>query len=327
MHRDHFAGFALAVCTLAFVSTGCGDDESTDGAGTAAGKLAFDGETELFPGFEYATGLQPAGSPVQASFTLTASGVATVHAEAVASGSSNAPTLTGLPGTGKLGLEGAFAMIGQLKIDVSGVPGYDGAIPGIEDISIPVSQLAAFDPFLLQAPADAEAPIPATDLPGIPLPGGIPGQLVLAVAEGSVVQASFAGSCAGIGDGEAVYAGALSRGGSLVIAPRVEIEVPVVGTQTFDIPSFTVDLAGALGTSDVVMTAKVKGYSSKPAGDSVDGSCDAGAAAGTGGDGASGSGGSGGGGGSGSGAHPAPHLRRAPRAAHPRRAAPWCARK
>lgn len=273
MHRHRSTGLALALFALALVTPGCGGDESTDGTGGGASTLALDGETELFPGFEYATGLQPEGSPVQASFTMTATGVATVHAEAVASGSADAPTLTGLPGTGKLGLEGGFAMVGQLKIDITGLPGYDGPIPGIEDISIPVSQVADFDPFLLDGPATADAPIPATDLPGIPLPGGIPGQLVLAIAEGSVVQADFAGTCAGIDGGQAVFSGALSRGGNLVIAPRVEVEVPGFGTQSFDIPAFTVDLAGALGSSEVTMKTKVTGYGAKPEGDSVQGSC------------------------------------------------------
>lgn len=300
MHRHRFALAASILFPLTAGSVAaCGDDEEAGGGSTAA-PLVLEGQTELFPGLDYSTGLQPPGSPVQASFSVTAAGVGKVRAEVVASGSSSSPTLTGVPGTGSLAIEGGFGLNGQLVVDISGLPSYDGPIPGIENVNIPIQGSATFDPFSIGAPTPSRADIPPADLPGIPLPGGIPGQLVLKVAAGSFVEVSFAGTCAGIDGGEATYSGTLARSGTLVIEPNIEIEVPILGTQSYAIPSFTVDLASALGSTEVVMTAPVKSYGAKPgSGDHVTGSCSpgtGGAGAGGGGVGGGAVGGSGAGG-------------------------------
>ncbi|MEZ4444470.1 MAG: hypothetical protein R3B72_35680 [Polyangiaceae bacterium] len=297
---DNLLATVVLATTLGAAFAACGSDDETQGP--PADPLTLEGEAELFPGLDYSTGLQPPGSPVQASFSITAAGVTKLSAQATASGSSSSPTLTGSPGTGTVAIEGRFVMAGQLKIDVSGLPSYDGPIPGIENTEIVMSGSTSFDPFSLDSPQSARADIPAADLPGIPLPGGIPGQLVLTVAEGSFVEVAFTPSCAGIDGDQASYAGTVDRAGSLVIAPSVEVEIPVVGTQTFDIPSFTVDLA--LGTSPLVATAKVTEYGGKPSsGDHQSGSC---MGTGVGGDGTGGGGvggsGTGGGGTGGGGA-------------------------
>jgi hypothetical protein len=279
---------------VAGITPACGDSgDSGDSASGGNVEVSFAADPELFPGLDYSTGLQPASSPVQASFTVTAKGAAAVRANAIPSGSKDSPSLTGLPGTGSLAIDGGFALVGQLKVDVSGLPSYDGPIPGIENVSIPVEGASTFDPFAIGTPTSARADIPPSKLPGIPLPGGIPGQLVIEVAEGSFVELTFTGTCAGIDGSDASYSGVLARGGSLVMKPSVEIDVPLVGTQTFEIPSFTVDLA-SLGESNVDMTAPVRGYGDKPgAGDHVTGSCSL-QDGGTGGSGGTGAGGEGG---------------------------------
>jgi len=236
-------------------------------------EITFDGESELFPGFEFSTGLQPDGSPVQASFTLSAKGATKLHASAAPSGDESSAVLTGLPGTSSVTIEGGFALVGQLKIDVDGLPSYDGPIPGIDNVEIPFVGSTAFDPFAIGASVPARADIPPSRLPGIPLPGGIPGQLVLEIVEGSFVEVGFSGTCAGIDGTQATYSGTIERGGTLVITPLIEIEVPIVGTKTFEIPTFTVDLA--LGSSDVNMTAEVSEFGAEPeSGDRVEGSCE-----------------------------------------------------
>ena len=83
----------------------------------------------MFPGLDYSTGLQPAGSPVQASFTVTAQGMTQVGASALPSGSEANPTITGTPDSGFVSLDGGFALEGQLVVDISGLPSYDGPIP------------------------------------------------------------------------------------------------------------------------------------------------------------------------------------------------------
>jgi hypothetical protein len=259
---------ALGLALTALLAAACGEEESTAGAGA---QIALAGESELFPNLEYSTGLQPPGSPVQASFTVTAKGAAKVNATAVATEGA----LIGLPGTGKVAIDGGFALVGQLKVDVSGLPPYDGPIPGIENVQIPIVGETAFDPFAIGKPVTTRADIPASRLPGIPLPGGIPGQLVIEVAEGSFVEIAFAGTCAGSDGSEANYAGSIDRGGSLVLRPLIEIEVPVLGTKTFEIPSITVDLA--LGSSDVHMSAPVTEEADPaPEGDRAEGACSGG---------------------------------------------------
>jgi hypothetical protein len=263
---------ATPLALALFAAAACHHEGSGEGNGSAA--LTLESETDLFPGFDYTTGLQPPDSPVQASFTLTAQGAASIRAEATASGSASSPTLTGLPGTGRLAIEGGFALIGELNVDINGLPSYEGPIPGLDNVHIPIAQTGTFDPFVIDTPTSVSADIPPSDLPGIPLPGGIPGQLVLSVAEGSFVELAFAGRCAGVEDGEAVFTGTLARSGTLVIVPRIEIDAPVLGTKIYDIPAFTLDLAAAIEVSDIAMTAPVESYGSKPsAGDHATGSC------------------------------------------------------
>jgi hypothetical protein len=211
------------------------------------------------------TGMQPPGSPVQAEFSLVASGNATVTARAVASDAD----LYGLPGTGKLAISGGFAMDAKLHVDITGLPSYDGGIPGIENVAIAVEGSQPFEPFSIGEEVAAHAPIPPTTLPKIPLPGGLPGSLVLTIADGSFVDVTFDPRCAGVSGGKGVFDGTITRGGTLVIQPSIEIDIPIKGTQTFDIPSFTVDL-GALGSSDVEASAAVDA-SGDPPSDAVKG--------------------------------------------------------
>ncbi len=263
----------LVASAAALFSTqvaGCGDDEVVGPV-----EITLAGESELFPSLEYSTGLQPAGALVQASFTVSAKGVSALGAKALASGSEASPTLSGVPNSGTFALAGGFALIGQLVVDIDGLPSYDGPIPGIENVEIPIVGEAQFSPFSIGTPVSVRADVPPADLPGIPLPGGIPGQLVIAVADGSFVELELTGSCAGIGAGEARYTGTIKRGGVLVLAPRVEVDVPFIGTQTFDIPSISVDLA--LGENGIAATGAVTSFGEKPAqGDHVTGSCNGG---------------------------------------------------
>lgn len=278
--RTRFASVSALGCSAAILFVACGDDTSTeDGGGSDVAEVAFEQEVELFPGFSHDTGLQPAGSPVQASFAVSALGTGTVTAVGAASGSDDAPTLTGLPEQGEVTLGGGFALLGNLVVDIDGLPSYDGPIPGIENVEIPFEGAATFDPFVIDGAAAASAPVEPARLPGIPLPGGIPGQLVLEVAEGSSVDVTLSGRAVCADDGEALYTAGLARGGVLVIRPVVEIEVPLVGTQSFEIPELSVDLA--LGTIDLAMTGEVERYGARPSeGDHVDADCSTGGAGG-----------------------------------------------
>lgn len=279
-------------CAAAFTYA-CNDGDPN------AGKITFEQESELFPGLSYDTGLVPEGSPVRASFAISASGTAKVTAAATVSGSEDAPSLTGLPGEGTLSISGGFAMTGNLVVDMDGLPSYDGPIPGLDDVAIPVEQSVPFDPFSIGKDVTVRADIPPSELPAIPLPGGIPGSLVLTIGEGSYVEVTSNGTSACVSPGKAGYEVALARAGKLVIEPSIQIEVPIVGTQTFDIPSFEVPLD--LGSTDLPMTATFDAVGSPPpAGDTITNACDGSIAEGGGNQGGAGQGGAGTGGAGGS---------------------------
>ncbi|HVK63555.1 MAG TPA: hypothetical protein VM694_03730, partial [Polyangium sp.] len=275
----------------------CGGDDGAASSASAASEvveLTLHGEDELLPGFAYSTGLQPSGSPVQASFDLSAKGAATVDAKAAPSGSKSAPKLTGIAGSGKVALSGGFSMVGNLKVDITGLPPYDGPIPGLENIEIAFDGSTTFDPFSIGTGVTTKALIPAVRLPEIPL-GSVPGSLVLEVEDGSFVEIGFTGTCAAIHGTDVAYEGDIVRGGSLIIQPSIEIKVPGLGTKPFKIPKFTVDLA--LGTTNLAMSAEVSKFGLPTSGDEAKvGTCE-GDGAGGGGGGSSSSSGTGGAGG------------------------------
>src|SRR5580698_4273206 len=94
-------GLALTLGAPIFA---CGSGASD----SKAAEVDFHQTSELLPGLDFDTGLQPSGSPVQASFSIQAKGNATIDAVAAASGSQSSPTLTGLPGKGTIGIDGDF---------------------------------------------------------------------------------------------------------------------------------------------------------------------------------------------------------------------------
>lgn len=187
-----------------------------------------------------------------------------------------------------MSVSGGFTMEGALKVALPGLA-YDGPIPGIENVSIEVSGSATFDPFSIDEDVVAHTEIPPTSLPGIPLAAvGLPGSLVLTVGKGSFLDVTFRGECAAIEGSEIEYLGTLTRSGTLVIEPSVEIEVPLIGLQTFAIPAVSIDLA--LGEEALAMAANVETFGEPGNGDAAKvGRC----GDGPGGSGAGGEGGSG----------------------------------
>ncbi len=237
---------------------------SSDG-GTPPG-IVFHGEDQPFSGFMADTGLQPPGSPVQIQFKVGAMGKITAEAHATSGGPDGAPVVAAVAGSGALAVEGGFDLAARLKVDVSGVPKYDGDVPGLDSIDLAFHGSAMFDPFLVGKSVTATADVPMTKLPPIPLPGGLPGDLLLTIDTGSTVTVTFEGTCAASSGGMAQYQGQTTTSGTLKIKPTVELKVPIVGTKSFDLPEQSVPIPPIARGLDLG-TQKVSGGGSAPTGD------------------------------------------------------------
>jgi len=255
-----------AACVL--VGIACKSSSSSSG-GMGTQNVTFHGAAPLFSGFSFDTGLIPAGSPVQVELSLKADGETDVDAAGKTGGSGSDLTVYGTPGSGKVTLKGKFALEGQLNANVSGLPSYNGPIPGFDNVDIEFNQAATFDPFLVGGTSHVDAPIPPAMLPSIPLPGGIPGDLVIAIEDGSVVSADFSGTCAAFDGKNAHYTGTVTTTGTLKLKPTVEIKVPLLGTKSFDIPEIVVAIPSKSAGLDLGSPAAAEGDGSKPMGDAA----------------------------------------------------------
>lgn len=217
-------------------AVGCGDDAIGSGTEDVSSGLAFHAEAEPLSGFAFDTGLVPAGSPAQISLKLSAGGALRVDAK----GQRAAEGLAGVAGSGKLALDVHVKMDGRLKVD-SALKKYDGDLPGLKDIDIPIRGEIAFDPFLVGDGESAalEAAIPATELPPIPL-GSVPGSLKLKVAEGSKLSSSFHGMCVSVAGGTASYAGEAVTSGKLVLEGSIALELPAPLNKEVDLGTIEV---------------------------------------------------------------------------------------
>jgi hypothetical protein len=200
--------------------TACSGDD------TAGGALAFRGEEAFLQGIDYDTGLVPDGSPAQVRIVATGSGGVVVAANGVANGGALAP----VPGSGSVQISGMIALRVFAKIDASGIT-FDDMVHETS-YAVPVTT-TPFEPFLVGAsPVEARADLPPTELARVPIPS-VPGGTLVLNLTGGFVSAGFQGTCATAVGGEAQYLGSLALAGELELSATIEIEVPIVGTQTF----------------------------------------------------------------------------------------------
>ena len=128
--------------------------------------LAFHNEASPLKDFAYDTGLLPAGSPAQVQLKLSAGGAIKIDAAA----ERGKDGITGKPGGGKVTLDLHVKVDGRLKVD-STLKKYDGELPGLKDIDIPILGEVPFDGLLLGngESAEVKADLPEITLPEIPL--------------------------------------------------------------------------------------------------------------------------------------------------------------
>jgi hypothetical protein len=216
------------------------------GAPGSGGSLAFHGQVSPLAGFAYDTGLEPAASPAQVELKLSANGNITVDAAAGVAGTALVPKA----GSGAIKIDLHFQIAGHLKV-VSGLTNYDGDIPGMQNIDIAALGTGSFDPFLIGgATADVTAPIPAAQLPDIPL-GTIPGKLQISIADGSTLQSSFRGTCLSVQKGMASYQGQTVTSGTLVLNATIALELPPPLNKSIPLPAITVTIPAATSGVDL----------------------------------------------------------------------------
>lgn len=238
----------VAAMAMAMVACGGGADAAGDGPAAAAGASALTFEAAVTPlsSFKFDTGLIPEGSPAQVQLTLSAGGGLAIEAAAEPSGG----TLAGKPGGGKLSIDIHMKLAGRLKVD-STFKSYDGELPGLKDIDIPIAGSVPFDGLLLDAAesAEASADLPETTLPEIPL-GSIPGSLVLTVVKGSKLTSKFHATCLSVAGGTASYAGETKTGGTLVLKGKIVLKLPAPLNKSIDLPEITVPIPEVTTATD-----------------------------------------------------------------------------
>jgi hypothetical protein len=217
-----------SVWLFASLLGGCKDD----GGSGFAGELTFAGQHDLLPGFDVDTGWTPEQSPASVRVTASASGMVAVSANATTDGS----TLMPVPGSGTLSVEGSLLLEVSARIDASGVE-YEGVVDafeyGIE------AQPVTFDPFALEQPVSASAELPAQELGRVPIPS-VPGSTLVLEITGGTIDTVFEGTCATTADGLGQVTGRTTMSGTVEAASSIEIEIPIVGTETFGPFAFTI---------------------------------------------------------------------------------------
>jgi hypothetical protein len=150
--------------------------------------------------------------------------------------------LVGKTAGGKLSIDLHMKIDGRLKVD-STFKSYDGELPGLKDIDIPIAGSVPFDGLLLEAAdsAEASADLPETTLPEIPL-GSIPGSLVLTVVKGSKLTSKFHATCLSVESGTASYTGESKTGGTLVLKGKIVLKLPTPLDKSIDLPEITVPI-------------------------------------------------------------------------------------
>jgi hypothetical protein len=265
-----FSGLGVSAMAAAVVACGSAGSDAGSGENDAtSAALAFHAEASPLADFKYDTGLLPEGSPAQVELKLSAGGGITVDV-AAQPGSAG---LEGKPGGGKLALDIHMKMTGRLKVD-STFKSYDGEIPGLANIDIPIAGDEVFDGLLLgdSDNALATADLPETTLPEIPL-GSIPGSLILTVSKGSQLTTKYRGTCLSVASGSATYTGASTTSGTLVLNAKIVLKLPAPLDKSIDLLPITVTIPE--------VTTKVEGaaLSVGSMADAMTGNCNATAAA------------------------------------------------
>lgn len=216
-----------------------GGSSDTSGAPPAAPEVApeaaLKARAEALPDFSYDTGLLPASPPIQVQMTFSAGGGVTVDAVAT----HKEGMVVARPSSGKLTLDVHMKLAGRLKVDTM-LAKYDGALPGLKNLDIPIGGETTFNPFLLAEGQKAEVTVkvPETKLPSIPL-GAIPGSLLLTVS-GGTLSVNYHGTCVSVSGGKVKSMGVATTTGKLIVKGQIVPSLPKPLNKPIDVKRFEV---------------------------------------------------------------------------------------
>ena len=263
MNYTAMRSIAMAV-VISATGLSCGED------GGSSVELQFEGEQAFLPGFEQDTGFIPADSPAAIRMVARGQGGVVARARATGSGSSLEP----IAGSGELTSNGELLLEVSARIDTAGFQ-FEGVVDSFSYTIEPAT--TTFEPFLLDSSASVEAALPAAELARVPVPS-VPGATLIVDVTGGTVTTSFQGVCAEVADGVAQYTGRTTTTGVVELGGTIEIEIPIVGTETFGPFPISVDIPALESGLDL-------GSRSLSNGEPVEGAmpCEGGGASGTGG--------------------------------------------
>lgn len=210
--------------------------------------LEFRAEHDLLGSFEQDSGFVPEGAPAAIRVVATANAGLTATAQATASGETLAP----VEGSGTLAMEAGFSLEISARLDAAGVE-YEGVVETFEYGIDPA--MTTFEPFALGESVVLSSPLPPGELARVPIPS-VPGAtLVVDIASGEL-ETTYSGVCATAMDGLAQYTAQAVIAGTLGLEGTIEVEIPIVGTETFgpfavDVPIPATTTALDLGTFSI----------------------------------------------------------------------------
>jgi hypothetical protein len=235
----------VAALWIAPAISACADTSAGSHSGADEIELEFGGEQRFLPGFDFDSGWLPNDSPVAVRSTVIADGGVTVVALATTDGE----TMTPVAGSGALVVQGSLAFEVSARIDTNGLM-YEGIVDSFEYAIEPAN--AAFDPFEIDTIATVTSMLPPAELGRVPIPS-VPGATLVVDVTGGEITTAFEGTCAEALDGYGQYTGAVTMQGVVGLAATIEIEIPIVGTQSFgpfpiDVPIPAIETPMDLGT-------------------------------------------------------------------------------
>lgn len=187
--------------------------------------LEFRGELDVLGGFERDTGFVPEASP--ASIRVVTSANATFMA--TASATAQGDVLMPVAGSGTLTQELNLSLEVSARL-VTGALDYEGVVDTVEYGGEATS--TTFEPFLLGESVVLESPLPPAELATLPIPS-VPGATLQISLTGGTVSTTYAGECAAVADGVAQYTATATVEGVVELSGSVEVDVPLVGVETF----------------------------------------------------------------------------------------------